>query len=368
MKVLTVMTSSLGINGIGLSIMNYFRNLNSEHITMDFAVPNIVDESIRKEIEEKNGKIYELVTKDGKKLKQRKPILYCKKLYKILKENNYDIIHVHGSSSMMCMELLTAKKAGCKIRIAHSRNTESDNNKLHKILKPLFKNSYTAAFACGKEAGEWLFGKNKKFTVIPNGKNCEEFKFNKEKRQEIREKYNLEDKIVIGHVGNFWYQKNHEFLIDIFYELTKKSEKYFLVLAGYGELQEKIKEKVRELKIENKVLFLGKVTNISEWLNAMDIMVFPSRFEGFPNVLIEWQISGLPCIISDKITKDVKVTDLVQFKSIEDSAEEWSDEISKIKINDRENPKYIEEVKKAGYDIKENAKKLEEIYYSLLEE
>ena len=365
MRILQIMTSSLTFNGIGMSIMNYFRNINNENIHIDFAVPNEVEDQIRKEIEQKNCKIFQLISEDKKKLKQRHPIKYYKEIHKIIKANNYDIVHVHGSSSMMCIELLAAKKAGCKVRIAHSRNTESDNNKLHFLLKPFFKKSYTDAFACGKEAGEWLFGKNKEVTIIPNGKDSDEFKFKEEERNKIRKEYNLENKIVIGHVGNFFFQKNHEFLIDVFKELTKKDDRYVLVLVGFGTLQDEIEKKVVDLGIENKVVFLGKVTNISEWLNAMDIMVFPSRFEGFPNVLIEWQISGLPCIISDTITKDVKITDLVKFKSLQDSPEDWAKEIIKIELKDRNNTKYIEQIKEAGYDIKENAKMLENLYIDL---
>lgn len=365
MKVLNVMTSGLEYNGIGMSVLNYFRNIDENKIHIDFVVPNIVDDKIRGEVEGKNGKIFEMVYK-GKRLRDKKPLEYCKKLYNILKQENYDAVHVHGSSAMLVMEMIIAKKAGCKIRIVHSRNTKSNFPLIHNICKPFFKNSYTDAFACGKEAGEWLFGKDAKVTVIPNGKDLDFFKYNEKVRNEYRKKYNLEDKIVIGHVGNFSYQKNHEYLIDVFYNLSLKSDKYYLILAGSGNLQDEIKEKVKKLGIENKVLFIGRVSNIVEWIQAMDIMVFPSRFEGFPNVLIEWQIAGLPCIIADTITPDVKVTDLVQFKSIEDKPETWVSAIESIKLNDRNDTSHLKQIKDAGYDIKDNAKRLENIYLSLL--
>lgn len=361
-RVLTIATACFENDGITNSILNYYRHMDKSKISMDFVIPNKLCERIQSEFKKNETKYYELPERI------KKPVKYILKLKQIIKEGKYDIIHAHGSSSILFLEMFAGYLANCNVRIAHSRNTKTNHIVIHNLLKPFFRKTYTVAFACGKEAGKWLFGKEKNIIIIPNGKDSNEFKFKQSKREEYRKKYNINDKIVIGHVGRFNYQKNHEFLIDIFNILKNKNEKYYLVLAGTGKLEKDIKDKVKKLKIEDSVLFLGEVTNISEWLNAMDIMVFPSRFEGFPNVLIEWQISGLPCIISDKITKDVKVTDLVQFKSIEDSAEEWSNEISKIKINDRENPKYIEEVKKAGYDIKENAKKLEEIYYSLLEE
>ena len=155
-------------------------------------------------------------------------------------------------------------------------------------------------------------------------------------------------------------------MINVFYELKKMSnDKYVLLLIGDGTLRNEIEKKVTELGLKEDVIFLGRTEEVYKWLNAMDIMVFPSRFEGFPNVLIEWQISGLPCIISDTITKDVKVTELVKFKSLQESPKEWANEIINIELKDRNNKEYIEQVKNAGYDIKENTKRLEELYTGL---
>lgn len=359
-KVLTIATAHFENDGITNSILNYYRNIDKSKISMDFVIPNKLCDRIQNEFIKNKTKYYELPERN------RKPIQYILDLKHIIQEGKYNIIHAHGSSSILLLEMYAGYLAKCNIRIAHSHNTKTNHPIINEILKNIFRRSYTEAFACGKEAGEWLFGKDKNVIIIPNGKNCEEFKFNKENREKIRKKYNLEDKIVIGHVGRFNYQKNHEFLIDIFNNLKKKSDKYYLILAGTGKLEENIRNKVKKLGLENSVLFLGEVTNINEWLNAMDIMLLPSRFEGLPVVSIEWQISGLPCIISDKVTKEVKLTDLVQFESI-DNPEKWVDKILKIQIKDRNKLNYIEEIKKAGYDIKENAKKLEEIYYSLLE-
>lgn len=303
---------------------------------------------------------------------QKRPLMYCKSLYKIIRKEGYDIVHVHGSSSMMFMQLLTAKLAGVKVRIAHSRNTSSGHNFLHILCKPLFKVLYTNAFACGKEAGKWLFGTNEKFIIIPNGKDSKMFEFKADIREKYRRKYDLKDKIVIGHIGNINYQKNHDFLIDVFNELCKKNKNYYLILAGKGNLEKEIHEKVEKLGLHSKVMFLGQipVEEVANWLQAMDIMVFPSKFEGFPNVLIEWQMAGLPCIISDTITKDVKITKLVQFESLDNTPKSWADEINNIKIEDREANKQevINQIKEKGYDIKENAKRLENIYEDLMGE
>jgi len=367
LKVLNILTSRLNYNGIGMSLLNYYNNINNKDIQLDYLVPNIVDNKLKKQFTAKNNNIFEF-DYHGKKLHQSRPLLYCLKLYKLLKKEHYDIVHVHGSSSLMFLQLLTAKIAGVRIRIAHSRNTETDHKLINKLFRPLFNISYNVAFSCGKEAGEWLFGKNKKFILVPNGKNSKMFSYNKESRKKYRKKYNLDNKIVLGHIGNFNYQKNHEFLIKVFNQLYKKNNNYFLILAGSGELEDKIKSMAKEMNIESNILFLGQipVEQVAELLNAMDIMLFPSRFEGFPNVLIEWQMNGLPCVISDKITKDVKVTDLVYFESI-DSCKKWVDKVENIKLIDRSIYKktIINEIKTSGYDIEENAKMLEHEYIKL---
>ena len=367
MKILNILTSRLNYNGIGMSLLNYYRNIDSSLFQMDYLVPNIVDNDLKEKFTVNGNKLFEL-DYHGQKMHQKRPFLYCCKLYKILKEEKYDIVHVHGSSSLLFLQLLVAKLAGVKVRIAHSRNTDTDHKFIHFVFKPLFSLLYTDAFSCGREAGVWLFGKNKDFTIISNGKDSKMVAFNQLDREFYRKKYNIKDKIVLGHIGNFNYQKNHEFLIDVFSKLHKENKSCFLILAGSGPLEDEIKERVSELKLGESVLFLGQVSveEIAKILNAMDIMVFPSRFEGFPNVLIEWQMNGLPCVISDKITKDVKITNSVYFESI-DSVDDWVQRINSIKLSDREKIKKetIQLVKQAGYDIEENAKMLEKKYIEL---
>ena len=362
MKVLNVLTSSLVYDGISMSVLNYFYNIDNKKVQMEFVAPFVL-EDIEKKIKEYNGKVHII------KGRKKQPLKYIKKLSALIKENKYDIVQAHGSSAILCLEMIAAKKAGCKIRVAHCRNTKCDHKMLDKILRPIFYKTYTHGFSCGELAGKWLFG-NRKFYVINNGKDTEKFKYNEQVRQEIRKKYNLENKIVIGHVGNLNEQKNHTFLIDIFSELLKKNPQYYLVLIGKGHLEIEIKKKAKTLGIENNILFVGQSSEVEKWLQAMDIMVFPSKFEGFPNVLVEWQIAGLPCVISDVITKEVKLTDLVQFVSLEESPKQWAEKIEKIKIQDRNliKDKVINQIKEKGYDIKENAKRLEKIYEDLMKE
>lgn len=362
-KVLNVLTTNLCLDGISNSAMNYYRHINRDTIQIDFVCQNVID-SIKTEIESNGDKVYVI----GRR--KKKPVQYSKKLSKLIKDNQYDIVHVHGSSSILCIEMIVAKKAGCKVRIAHSHNTKSNYRIIDRLLRPIFYSTYTHGFACGGEAGKWLFGE-KPFEIINNGKNIEEFEYNEPAREKIRKDCKLEDCTVIGHVGSFNDQKNHKYLIDIFYELLKENDKkYKLLLIGGGKLEQTIKEQVEELGIDKDVIFVGETTEVNKWLQAMDIMVFPSKFEGFPIVLVESQIAGLPCVVSDKITKEVELTGLIQFQSIEDKPEVWANAIRNVKIEDREKNKVkiIQEIRDKGFDIKENAKKLEDIYIRLYKE
>ncbi len=363
MRILYILPTGLIMDGISSITLNYWEKILNKDICIDFAVP-VVIESVEKKIRKTDSKIYLI---EGRKTN---PVKYMRKLYKLIKDNQYDIVHANGSSAMLTLEMLAAKKAGCKIRIAHSHNTKTNYPIVDKLLRPIFKTSYTHAFACGEEAGKWLFGK-RKFEVINNGRDVEKFEYNQDMRKKLRKEYNLENQLVLGHVGTFNYQKNHEYLIDVFSELIKNSEKkYKLILIGDGKYKSAIEEKVKKLNIQNNVIFVGRTNEVQNWLQAMDIMIFPSRFEGFPVVLVEWQIDGLPCIISDKITDKVKLTDLVQFESIEKSPKEWAKKIENTRIEDREKskPKILKQIKESGFDIKENAKELEKIYESLLRE
>jgi glycosyltransferase involved in cell wall biosynthesis len=264
--------------------------------------------------------------------------------------------------------MVAAAIAGCHVRIIHSRNSSCEHIKADKLLRPLMYATYTDGFACGQKAGEWLF-KNRPFTIMKNGKDIDRFLFDKEKREEYREKlHTTENEILLGHVGLFHRQKNHDFLIDVFAEICKRKNNYKLVLMGEGDEKQRIQEKVKALGLAQRVIFLGQQTNVEDWLQAMDIMVFPSLFEGMPNVVLEWQICGLPALISSEITQECKITDGVKYLPLDKGAAYWADQILQTEIVDRDGKQ--EAIKKvfaeAGFDIRKNAEilrtKYEELY------
>lgn len=305
-KVLHIMTSGLKREGIASTQLEFFKNMNSEKFEIYVAAVHDNDEATIADFN--NNGIHVIVFPDRKK----QILSYFNALVKSMKNVGPDIVHVHGSSAILCIELLAAKIAKVKIRIAHSRNTMSENEKADKLLRPIFYKLCNYNLACGKDAGEWLF-EQREFTIIHNGKDFSKFCFNEELRREQREKDNLKDNIVIGHVGRLNYQKNQEYLIKVFYEFQKNHHNAILYLIGDGAYRKQYEELIDSLRISDKVYFAGSVSDVADRLQAMDLMVFPSRYEGLPNVVLEWQAEGLPCLISDKITKECAPSNLVVF-------------------------------------------------------
>jgi glycosyltransferase involved in cell wall biosynthesis len=359
MKVLIINTVRFRLNGMTSVIMNYFREMNKESMQIDFVVINELSSELREEIFATGSKVFLLPRK-------RNPISYIYQLNKLLAKEQYDIVHVHGNSAIMAIETLIAKKNKIPVRIAHSHNTTCSHMFFHKILYSLFRKSYTHALACGKAAGKWLF-QNDPFEVLENGIDLRKFKFDENTRREYRGKIGVDNKIVLGHVGNFIEQKNHTFLIDFFAGILKKNSNYVLLLISDGNLFDSIKERVRKLGIEDSVIFLGKTAEVNKYLQAMDVFVLPSLHEGLPVVLVEAQAVGLPCIVADTVSEESKMTDLLEFIPI-NGVDMWIKRILEMNLSDR-NIKCKQahiDIGKKGYDISTNADKLKKFYSEAL--
>lgn len=359
-KILLICTINLGIgDGISKFVLDSAKELRKLGNDVTILTSNNVDILIKEDLK-KQG----IALKD--KMRRNSTLQYFINLIKVIREERYDIVHVHGNSNTMSIELVAAQIAGCKVRISHGHNTKTDNIVLHRILTPFFKESVTSRFACGVEAGNWLYH-NKDFYIVNNGIDLENYKFNVEKRKVVRRSLGIgEGDILIGHVGSFNYQKNQKFLLDVIFKLGRK---YKLLFLGDGDERKKVQKMVNERNISDRVMFMGNVSDVLDYLNAMDIFVLPSHFEGLPFSLIEAKATGLPCILSDKISREANLASMIYFLSIEDSAE-WCDkirEISKERIDrvDSSN-KSITELSFKGYDIKENMIKMNKKYDSLL--
>ena len=270
--------------GVESVVMNYYKNIDRNRIQFHFLCDEDSTDIPYEEIEKLGGKV--IVIPPYQKL-----FKYQKELYRIFKENNYKIIHSH-INALSVFPLRIAKKAGVPIRIAHSHSTsnkkEWKKNILKMILRPfskLYANNY---FACTEYAGKWLFGKKvverKELNVINNAIDLKKFEFNENTREDLRKELGIkEDVLVIGHVGRFMKQKNHEFLIDVFEKAIKQDDNIYLILVGQGPLEDKIKEMAKEKAIEYKILFLGQRNDVNKLYQAMDIFVLPSLYEGLRN-------------------------------------------------------------------------------------
>lgn len=361
MKILIIFSGLVGNEGISKIVLSYLKHIDKKNLKIDFIVQNQPPNWMINEIDCGGSNYYIL---NGR---NRNTFKYIIELKKIIKENKYDIVHVHGSSTILCVDLLAAKLANVKVRIAHSHNTTCSHKLLNKILRPIFDKLVTHRFACGTDAGKWLF-KGKEFNVISNGKEIDKFLYNETNRNIYRKKLDLSEKIVIGHIGKFNNQKNHTFLIDIFSELVKLNDNYILLLIGNGRFFNEIKEKVKRLKLENNVKFLGETNEVPELLQAMDIFVFPSKHEGLPGVLLEAKLSGMPIYASDVITDEVDICDDIEFISLDEIPSVWANKIYECSKNDRNASREIirNQFKVAGFDIKENSKELKRLYSNFI--
>ena len=359
-RVLHIVNNKMGYGGIETLLMNIYRNIDTTKIQFDFAVTSREPGEYDKEIIKRGGKIFYIPSR-------RESLKNYKKnwddfFYKYQKE--FNAIHMHVSSLTDITPLKIAKKYNIKNRFIHSHNTYQKgiiHNILNKIHRLNVKKYATNLFACSSEAGRYCFG-NKKFEVIKNGIDSKKYIYNVETRNEIRKMLNIPEEVfAFVHVGRFSEQKNHTFLIDIFKEIYNRNQDARLFLVGDGGLKESIETKVRELQLQDKVIFLGKRDNVNEILQAMDAFLLPSLHEGLPVVGIEAQAAGLPIYISDTVSPEVKITDLVTFYPLQESPENWAKNIldtieTKKRINTQS------QIIQAGYDIVNTAKILEQYY------
>lgn len=360
--------------GVEAILLNYYRHIDKNKIQFDFICDEDSNASIIpvKEIEDMGGRVIMCPP-------YQKVFKYQKFMINLFKKNKYKIVH-SNINTLSVFPLRAAKKAGVPVRIAHSHSTsnpkEWKKNLIKNILIPFSKKYANVYFACSELAGRYLFG-NKTFdegkvTIINNAIDVEKFVYNedirKKVRNELKEKYKSkinDDTLIVGHIGRFVKQKNHEFLIDIFNEIHKRKENSVLILVGQGSLQKEIEEKVNNLGLQNSVLFLGQRNDANELYHAMDVFVLPSLYEGLPVVGVEAQAAGLLCKLSNAMTKETKILDTTNFIDLNLPAEVWAEKI--IEDYEKFERKNVsKEFENNGFNIKKEAKKLEDKYYELL--
>lgn len=353
---------SMNLGGAESRIMDLYRTIDREKIQFDFLVHDSREGFFDREIAELGGHIYYVP-----RFKVYNYLSYKRAMKRFFAGHSaFGAVHGHMTSTAS-IYLPIAKRAGIPMTIAHARSAGVDKGIKGKITKwmrkPLAKRA-DYCFACSRLAGEAVYGekyvKAGKVKILPNAIETSKYAYNAEMREKMREKLGLSWAYIIGHVGRFHYAKNHEFLVEIFAEIRKHRNDAVLLLLGEGALMPSVKEKAAKLGLERSVIFMGNQSDIVKYYQAMDYLVFPSRFEGMPGTVVEAQAAGLPCLISDSISEEVKVTELVRFASLTEAPGVWAHTVYTHREHERKDR--VSALIKAGFDVHTQASWYEKFY------
>ena len=357
--------SNMDRGGIETMLMNFYRHVDRSEVQFDFLCNKPDPGDYDDEIREMGGRIF---VSPGFKSFPR----YVGYMTDLFREHpEYRIIHTHNGA-LMLYALLSAKKNRIPHRIAHAHATgipPGAGSQLKKLMKPMIKYAATDYWGCSNASGAFYFTKkrwDKKHELIHNAIDAEKFTFDAKAREEIRARYGLTGRTVLGHVGRLTPQKNQAKILDVFAELHKTDPEARLVMIGVGELEEALKKHTAELGIEDYVIYTGVQTNVNEWYSAFDVFIMTSFNEGLPVVAVEAQASDLPCLFSDAITPDVRVTDNVRFMGLYDDPAVWAKAIPEIVRENRVARK--DDLVRTGYEIEAEARRMQELYMRLYAE
>ena len=347
-KVLCII-DGLAAGGAETFLMKMFRSLPREKYMFDFIV-SAAGGCYEDEVKSLGGKIY-VIPKRTENI-----FAVVSGIYSIVKNNKYKYVLKLGSRSIAVVDLIVAKLAGAKCLAIRSCNAPTGlsvkERVLHKTLQPLLNIVSNVKIAPSMLAAEFTFGKRcakKNVYLLNNGVDLNVYHYDPKGREDVRKEFGIQNELLIGHVGRFHRQKNHKYLLKVFYEIKKLHQGAVLMLVGIGELEEEIRSLAKELNLESSVIFTGLRFDVPQLLSAMDVFVFPSLHEGMPNTVIEAQATGLPCIIADTITREANITELVQYHSLSQSAFEWAKAVLESSEPLRKNT--ADDFRKHGYDI-----------------
>ncbi len=329
-KILVIITTGfVSWGGLTTSMMNYYRAMNKEGLRFDFISCNTPDKELLEQIHT-DGNKYERLP-DRKK----KTVSYMIALYRLVKRNSYDIVHIHGNSATMAIDLFPCRFAGVGRRIIHVHTTNTQHPFLHKILLSLMNRLATDRVAVSQDAGRYLYGANP-FYVLNNAIDSENYRYSEKSRRSFRMKFDIEaEAFVIGSVGKLTETKNHIYLVEVFAEIFKTRPDSVLLIVGEGPERDRIEKRIRELGLAPRCRLVGKQTDIPGCLSAMDFFVFPSLYEGFGLALLEAEASGLPCICSENIPSQVMVVSNCKAIPLKDQSR-WAAELAEDSFVDRE--------------------------------
>ena len=354
------------LGGIESLLMSLYRSLDKSKLQFDFMVDTCENLPEFDEIRAAGGRVFQM----GRYVTA--PISYQKKIEEIFQKYGNEYIAVHSHTVIRALPVLWgARRHGIAQRILHS-HTESLEGSRWATVGPVIA-KITALFAtdyiaCSKPAGRFVYGQ-RPFTVLNNTIPTQRFAFSREGRTKVRELLNIDaDSLVVGHTGRFTYPKNHDWLIRVFAELCQHKPNARLLLVGEGPLKAEIYELVEQLGIKDNVVFAGLQSDIVSYLSAMDIFMLPSHYEGFSISLLEAQANGLPCLVSDVMVDEIKLTPSVITCSLNSKLSDWENLVIKLGKVDRAEGELISRenitlITQAGHDTDEQLDSLISLYF-----
>ena len=355
--------------GIESFLHNVIRQMDLSRLEIDIVAAQMCESVFTAGLKEKGVHFYEL-SGSQRRLGQNHRIFK-----QLLKERQYDVVHLHIFQGLSLYYVYLAKKAGVPVRIAHSHNTALRQSRtrrlkmlIHNAAKCFLAKNATDFWACSRLAAEFMFPQSvlekKKYEFIPNGIDVEKFRFNNKVRNQIRKDLDIEGKLVIGNVGRLCYQKNQEYLLEVFAKLQTQGPDSVLLLVGEGELKAELQQQAEKLGVADKVIFYGVTDKVEQLLWAMDVFAFPSRFEGLGIVVVEAQAAGLPVVCSDNVPDEAVVTDLVQKVDLSSGADIWAETILHCQT-DLNRLAFNEQVRKYGFAVEDVSGRIEKMYLGL---
>lgn len=370
MRVLEVNVDDIGRGGVFSFVMNLIRNRQDQGMLVDVCSFEAFEQAEHiREVEQYGGEVFQLIYQGPKVFKQR---ACADNLEKLLRERSYDVVHIHADvSNKLLAYAVACRRAGVPYVIVHSHSSGVDHGHraikamLHRLSRGRLNGKADRYVACSTYAAKWMYPdqlrRQQPITILNNGIDVDKFTWNPQVRQQVRAENHWEDSVVFGHVGRFDYQKNHDFLIDVFAALAAEIPNAKLLLIGEGGGQGEIQEKVKRMGLEERVVFWGTTNEVWKLLQAMDLFLLPSHFEGLPISGVEAQAAGLPVIFSNQITPEAKLTGHVRFAPIDGSTQSWVDYARELLDQPREDTSAV--LKEKGYDNFSSIRALENLYH-----
>ena len=361
MRVAQVVGKMMG-GGVEQVVMNYYRHIDRARFQFDFLVDSDSPLVPREEIGALGGRVFDIPP-------YQRQLAYQRELCRLFRREGWPIVHSH-INSLSVFPLRAARRAGVPVRIAHSHSTSGRGEPLRNAAKALLRtqaNRYpTQRLACSRYAGEWLFGRGSSFEVLPNAIELGQYSFDAAARAKLRAELGAGGStLVVGNVGRFMAQKNHAFLLEMFRGLLASRPDSLLILTGEGELESEVRRNSVEMGLAERVHFLGRRDDVAALYSAFDAFCLPSLYEGLPLVAIEAQRSGLPCLLSDTITREADVTGSVSFLPLSDTSA-WVAGLSRLSSSAPSDRRAVSDARLLAYDIEGAARVLEGIYASAL--